>query len=154
MTDENGEMSYRPDQQIRQQLDLMTRFTQAHASATPISDDRHFRLSEDGFLFKLVPSKGLTPATGELFKGMYLTRSYMAYLLSENGPVGPRGGSVINFKNASRYLTNTHFTDFVNQAWIGTRGIQSEQIKALVTEFLSTGRAIVFAHETLLNNIE
>ena len=147
--DNNGEMHYRPDPQMIKELARMDAFSKENRSADPITAHEQFRLNDDGFMFKLVPQRGLSPASGELIKGMYVTREYMHFLLGPNGPAGPRGGSKITFSNASRYLTNSQFTTYVNEGWIGTRGVQSEQIKYILKHFNETGRALVFAKEQL-----
>jgi hypothetical protein len=44
-------------------------------------------------------------------------------------------------------MTNSQFTAFVNEGWIGTRGVQSVEIQAMVKRFYETGRAVVVARE-------
>lgn len=147
MREDGEEMLYRPDAQLRSELELMDAFSATHRMTGPISTHEQFRLSDDGFMLKLVPQKGLRPATGELIKGMYVSREYMHFLLGPHGPVGSRGGSKITFDNAPRYMTNSQFTAFVNEGWIGTRGVQSAEIRAMLEGFYETGRAVVVARE-------
>ena len=147
MREDNGEMSYRPDPQLHSELALMDAFSLTNRLTGSISNHKDFRLNDDGFMLKLVPQKGLRPASGELIKGMYVAREYMHFLLGPHGPVGPRGGSKITFDNAPRYMTNSQFTAFVNEGWIGTRGVQSSDIRAMLQRFYETGRAVVFARE-------
>lgn len=147
MREENGEMLYRPDPQLRSELALMDSFSTANRLTGSISTHEQFRLNDDGFMLKLVPQKGLRPASGELIKGMYVAREYMNFLIGPNGPVGPRRGSKITFENAPRYMTNSQFTAFVNEGWIGTRGVQSSDIRTMLERFYETGRALVVARE-------
>lgn len=147
MRDENGAAIYRPDNQLRSELQLMDEFSNQNTSSTPITSHEQYRLNADGFMLKLVPRKGLRPATGELIKGMYLSREYMHFLLSANGPRGPAGGIQINFENTTRYMTNSQFTSLLNGGWIGTKGAQTEVIRAMVKRFYETGRALVVARE-------
>lgn len=147
MREDGEEMLYRPDAQLRSELELMDAFSATHRMTGPISTHEQFRLSDDGFMLKLVPQKALRPATGELIKGMYVSREYMHFLLGPHGPVGSRGGSKITFDNAPRYMTNSQFTAFVNEGWIGTRGVQSAEIRAMLEGFYETGRAVVVARE-------
>jgi hypothetical protein len=147
MHEDNGEMLYRPNPQLHSELSLMDAFSTANRLTGSISTHEQFRLNDDGFILKLVPQKGLKPASGELIKGMYVTREYMHFLLGPNGPVGPKGGSKITFDNSPRYMTNSQFTAFVNEGWIGTRGVQSADIRAMLERFYETGRAVVVARE-------
>ena len=147
MHEHNGEMLYRPDPQLHSELALMDAFSATNRMAGSISAHEQFRLNEDGFMLKFIPQKGLRPASGELIKGMYVSREYMHFLLGPNGPVGPRGGSKITFDNAPRYMTNSQFTAFVNEGWIGTRGVQSAEIRTMLELFYETGRAVVVARE-------
>ena len=147
MHEDNGEMLYRPNPQLHSELKLMDAFSTANRLTCSISTHEQFRLNDDGFMLKLVPQKGLKPASGELIKGMYVTREYMHFLLGPNGPVGPKGGSKITFDNSPRYMTNSQFTAFVNEGWIGTRGVQSADIRAMLERFYETGRAVVVARE-------
>ena len=147
MTEVSGEMLYRPDAQLHLELARMDEFSRTNRLTGPISTHEQFRLNDDGFMLKLVPQRGLRPASGELIKGMYVTREYMHFLLGPNGPVGPRSGSKITFDNAPRYMTNSQFTSFVNEGWIGTRGVQSTDIRAMLKRFYETGRAVVVARE-------
>lgn len=147
MREDNGEMLYRPDHQLRSELALMDSFSATNRLTGSISTHEQFRLNDDGFMLKLVPQKGLRPVTGELIKGMYVTREYMNFLIGPNGPVGPRSGSKITFDNAPRYMTNSQFTSFVNEGWIGTRGVQSADIRTMLERFYETGRAVVVACE-------
>ena len=147
MREDGGEMRYRPDPQLHSELALMDEFNTVHRMTGPISTHEQFRLNDDGFMLKLVPQKGLRPASGELIKGMYVSREYMHFLLSPGGPVGARGGSQITFANAPRYMTNSQFTAFVNEGWIGTRGVQTDEIRAMLKRFYETGRAVVVARE-------
>lgn len=147
MREDGGEMLYRPDAQLRSELALMDAFSANNRLTGSILTHEQFRLNDDGFMLKLVPQKGLRPASGELIKGMYVAREYMHFLLGLNGPVGSRGGSKVTFDNAPRYMTNSQFTAFVNEGWIGTRGVQSADISAMLERFYETGRAVVVARE-------
>lgn len=148
MREENGEMTYRPDKNINEELARMDSIYQSTRDTTPIQKHAHFRLNDDGFFFKFVPNRGIHAANGELIKGMYCTREYVNFLLSAQGPRGPNGGMKISFKDAPRYLTNSQFTDSIHSGWLGSRGIQTQAIFSMVREFYETGRAIVFARES------
>ncbi len=147
MRDEGESVIYRPDAQLAAELARMDQFFAAHRSTAPIQSHEQFRLSEDGFLLKLVPRKGLKPASGELIRGMYIPREYMNFLLGPSGPRGTQGGTQITFDNAPRYLTNSQFAASVHAGWIGSRGVQSQVLHAMIQQFYESGRALVVAHE-------
>jgi hypothetical protein len=147
MKEESGEMVYRPDKGFRKELARMDSIYQTTRNNDPIQKHEHFRLNDDGFLFKFVPNKGIHAASGELIRGMYCTRQYVHFLLGSYGPKGPQDGSKISFKGAPRYLTNSQFTDAVHHGWLGSQGLQSCAIYSIVREYYETGRAVVFSRE-------
>ncbi|WP_154923297.1 hypothetical protein [Klebsiella grimontii] len=138
---------YRPDKQLDKEIARMNDFHHKITLSKDFLSHHEYRLNQDGFLFKLVPCKGLQAASEKLISGMYITREYMQFLLGPNGPKGKRGGRFISFKNSPRYLTNTEFSDFVNRGWIGTNCKQSSTIALLIHGFLQTGRAVIVAVE-------
>lgn len=138
--------AYRPDKQMMEELSRMDDAYWKLRLPAGITSEIDYRLNDDGFMFKLVPNKGLTPASGELIKGMYVPREYMHFLVSEHGPKGSRGGTRITFENAGRYLTNTQFTGCVQSGWIGFRGIQSEKLKAVLKDFIQGSRQLMLAY--------
>ena len=147
MRDEAGSISYRPDSQLIAELARMDAVNASIQSIAPIQSHQEFRLNDDGFLMKLVPATGLKPASGELIKGMYVTREYMNFLIGPYGPKGPKGGSQITFSNAPRYLTNSQFSESVHAGWIGTRGVKSDALTIVLRQFYESGRAVLVAYE-------
>lgn len=147
---------YRPDAQLDIEFRRMDNFVEDHGDIEAISEHNEYRINSDGFFFKLVPNKGIQAASEKLISGMYLTREYMEFLLSEKGPKGVKGGSIISFNNSPRYLTNTEFSNFVNRGWIGSNCTQSDVLAELIKSFLNTGRAVLVATEidTANNEIE
>ena len=147
MREEGDKMVYRPDTQLHKELALMDRFSTEFRNTAAIQDHESFRLNDDGFMIKLVPQKGLKPATGELIKGMYIHREYLHFLLGPNGPRGPNQGSLFTFETSPRYLTNSQFISYLNEGWIGTRGAHTTQIRKMLQSLYETGRALVVARE-------
>lgn len=143
----SGIFIYRPDEQLIKELQRMDNFIQSHLQENDILCHEEYRLCDDGFMLKFVPNKGIQPASNELIKGMYVTRKYMHFLMSENGPEGKLGGKVINFENSPRYLTNSEFSNLVNRGWVGTRGVQSKALKELIQKFFENGNAVLIANE-------
>lgn len=138
---------YRPDEQLDKEVARIDDFQDKVKINSDMSSHEGFRLNHDGFLYKLVPNKGLQAATEKLIAGMYIPHSYMKFLLGGNGPKGERGGRIITFKNSPRYLTNTEFSGMVNRGWIGTSSHQSNSLAQLISDFLTTGRAVMVAVE-------
>ncbi|MFT6164466.1 MAG: hypothetical protein ACJA1T_000495 [Zhongshania aliphaticivorans] len=138
---------YRPDNQLEKEVDRIDVFQSQIKVIEDISNHEQFRLNHDGFFYKLVPSKGLQAASEKLISGMYITHKYMKFLLGPNGPKGERGGRLITFNNSPRYLTNTEFSNFVNRGWLGTSSDQSNHLSNLISQFLTTGRALMVAVE-------
>ena len=148
MREEGDLILYRPDAQLGAELTRMDQFYNSTRSAVSIQSHEEYRLNDDGFMLKLVPSKGLKPASGELIKGMYIPREYMHFLLGSNGPKGPQGGAQVTFSGAPRYLTNSQFAASIHAGWIGTRGVQSQALGAMIQQFYESGRAMLVAYET------
>ncbi|MFC3627122.1 hypothetical protein ACFOKJ_13470 [Vogesella amnigena] len=138
---------YRPDEQLYKEVARIDDFHDKIKINTKTSSHGGFRINHDGFLYKLVPNKGLQAATEKLIAGMYITNDYMKFLLGESGPKGKQGGRLITFKNSPRYLTNTEFASMVNRGWIGTSSNQSDSLARLIKDFLETGRALIVAVE-------
>ena len=149
MHKEADQMVYRPDAQLSSELARMDRIYTDHRTTTPIQSHGEYRLNDDGFMFKLVPNQGLRPASGELIKGMYIPREYMHFLIGPNGPKGRKGGSVVTFDRAQRYLTNSEFSAGINSGWIGTRGSQSQTVKDVVQQYYGTEHALLVAYESI-----
>jgi hypothetical protein len=51
-------------------------------------------------------------------------------------------------------LSNTEFTTFVSNAWLGTRVEQSLQVEKVIRETLKTGRAVTLAQVRYLPDDE
>jgi hypothetical protein len=147
MREEGQEMVYRPDSNISEELVRMNGFYLAHRNEKEIQNHEDFRINDDGFFIKLIPNKGIQAASGELSKGMYFTRKYMEFLLGSRGPKGDHGGRRITFKSAPRYLTNTQFADNVHSGWIGSSGVQSQEIKKIICSYYESGRALLLSVE-------
>ncbi len=148
MREESGSHVYRPDEQMYKELSRMDHIYMSLPKDSPLTSHYQYRLNDDGFMFKLVPATGLSPATGELIKGMYITRQYMHFLLKDFSCRGIRGGVGINFNNSPRYLTNSQFAENVYAGWIGSHTIQTDMLGCLIRGFYESGRAVLLAYES------
>ena len=145
---DDDRMVYRPDKDILKELERMDRFVGHYGPDGELDSHKDFRLNADGFFIKLIPNRGLRPSTGELIRGMYITREYMKFLLGPRGPKGKRGGSLIDLNAAPRSLSNSEFVQVVSNGWVGMRKLHVQALKHLIREYYETGRAILLAHET------
>ena len=91
MREEGNLVLYRPDAQLASELARMDDFYDSIRRTAAIQSHEEYRLNEDGFMLKLVPSKGLKPASGELIKGMYVPREYIAFLAGTEWTQRPTG---------------------------------------------------------------
>lgn len=149
MKDHNEEEGYyyRPDNQLKKEVDRMNKFYERHGEIESIKTHKEYRINSDGFFFKLVPNKGIQAASEQMISGMYLTRKYINFLLSDDGPKGKQGGTLISFNNSPRYVTNTEFVNFVNRGWVGSNCEQSEVLSDMIMSFLNSGQAVLVATE-------
>lgn len=145
---DSKEYYYRPDEQLKKEIARMDEFHKKYTNVKKIESHDQLRLNSDGFMFKLVPNRGLRAASEKLISGMYITREYMKFLLSDKGPKGKSGGRIIGFENSPRYLTNTEFATAINRGWIGSNMNQSDILEQVIKNFLETGRAVLVAVET------
>ncbi|WP_343499491.1 hypothetical protein [Achromobacter denitrificans] len=137
---------YRPDERFDAELTRMIEFRNAMEDKWTIADGKcMYRLSGDGFFFKLCARIQLEVLSEALLPGMYLAREHVQAILADPAAFGPRGGRQITFENTARHLSNTLFAELLRDGWIGTRGVSSAQVADLVGTSLSSGRAVVVA---------
>ena len=144
---EENDFCYRPDKQMKNELDRMNNFMLNYKDNKSIKKNKEYRLNDDGFLFKFIENKGIKIASSELIKGLYITREYMNFIVSEDSPKGERGGTIISTEKTPRYLTNSEFTMLISKGFLGTRGIQSDVLKDLIKSYFKTGKALLLAIE-------
>ena len=96
---------------------------------------------------KLCPRIVFNPDDKGLFKGMYLPLELWKCLGSDPITEGPRGGRVITYRNAGRWLTNHQFITLASHAWIGTPTSQSAVLEKVILAVLQTGKTVTFAVE-------
>ena len=137
---------YRPDARFDAELARMIAFRNATVDRWQIADGKAaYRLSGDGFFFKLCSRVQLEVLSQSLLPGMYLAREHVQAILSDPAARGLRGGRQITFENAGRHLSNTLFAELLRDGWIGTRTLASAQIAQIVRDSLDGDRAVVIA---------
>src|SRR6202035_2609008 len=72
-----------------------------------------FRLHDNPFFLKLCPRIIFNPDDKGAFKGMYIPLELWKCLASDPITEGPRGGRVLTYKNAGRWLSNSDFISLV-----------------------------------------
>ena len=146
MENEYGPAQFRlPNLQLAKELDRMEALVEQLRRCQP--DDRlcGFRLTANPFFLKLCPRVVFDPESTSLIKGMYIPLEYWRRLEVDPSTQGPRKGRVITYANVRRYFTNTSFVDLVAQGWIGTAGMQTEVLDALISGVVEQGRAVTIA---------
>jgi hypothetical protein len=104
-----------------------------------------FRLNENPFFLKVCPRMVFNPDDKGLFPGMYLPLDFWRCLSSDDSTKGVRGGRVLTYQNAGRWLTNSDFVALVANAWIGTSVSQSALLQRVIETILDTGKTVTLA---------
>src|SRR5262249_3145809 len=99
------------------------------------------------FFLKLCPRIIFNPDDKGPFKGMYLPLELWKCLASDPITEGPRGGRVLTYKNAGRWLSSSDFISLVGNAWIGTSISQSTFLERVIRTVLETGKTVTLAIE-------
>jgi hypothetical protein len=134
-----------PNKQLTAELARMDA-TLALIDGEELPGHRHdYRLNPDPFFLKLCPRIALAPDSVGLTKGLYLPLGYWRRVEQDGDLRGPRGGSVVSYRNVGRYLDNTSFATMVRDAWIGTAPQKTQILVPLVKKILEEGRAAVIA---------
>ena len=76
---------------------------------------------------------------------MYLPLDLWKRLSEDDATKGPRGGRVLTYQNAGRWLTNSDFVSLVANAWVGTPVPQSDFLRRVVESAIETGKTITLA---------
>lgn len=111
---------YRVDNRLRDQLGRMARVNGANRQSVYLDD---WRLGPDSCYLKLIEPQGeVDPDDTGMVDGRYLPLSYVETLLRHTGR------EEIISMNSIRHLTNTLFITLVREGWIGTVGVDIDQI--------------------------
>ncbi len=145
MQEESEEWVYRPDKQFDEEFGRMKKFLERLGSHG-FDSKQSYRMNENPFYFKFCQSKiEVDLDENTMIPGMYLPIDYIGQILEDEHSRGRRGGKVINYNNALRYLSNTKFIELVEDSWIGTVPKDSEIIVELIEASLAAGKRIVYA---------
>lgn len=142
--DAHGRWSYRPDAQLDAELERMRKVdtTAVEAAADPAT----WRLYPRGCFLKLVrPPEFFDPTSDRLLPGIYLPLLYLDELFAAHEEDTPQH---LGYDTVDRYMTAELFVALVRQGWIGTRGVTTRAIQALVDAAVGAQRSVIIAEET------
>jgi len=145
--DAAGNWGYRADRQLDIELERMRRVDAADTG--PVTDPATWRLYAKGCFLKLVrPPTSFDPTSDRLLSGIYLPIQYLDDLLQDSANRGEARSGRLGYDTVDRYLTAGLFVDLVRQGWIGTRGLTTRAIEALVQSAIGEQHSVVVAEET------
>lgn len=140
-----GDWYYRPDKQLEKELERMRR-----VDAVIAMDDSAttWRLHPRGCVLKLVRQpKEFDPGSDRLLQGIYLPLQYLDELLADPCTLTDRGARRLGYSTIDRYIANELFVSLVRQGWIGTRGVTTKAVSAIIDAAVNAGRSVVLAEE-------
>jgi hypothetical protein len=145
MDPEGDEEGFRPvGASYRAELERMRLFMRDHP-LPEAAELMSYRLHPGLFYFKLCGRTVLNPLATKMIGGMYLPLDYWELLLGAPETRGPRGGLMINYGTAGRYLTNTQFVELLQAGWIGSRLEHTDAVTALVQAAIASDRSVIVA---------
>ncbi|OYY92674.1 MAG: hypothetical protein B7Y41_14815 [Hydrogenophilales bacterium 28-61-23] len=127
---------YRPDDQLKEQIAKMQKFTVDHAPG-----QQEYRLNTSVFYLKFVKRDG------SIRNGSIITPlDHFEKLLVSPVCQGPRGGLRVSYESLSgRYLRQNAFLDLLRSGYIGAYAETTSHMKVLVEQVLCSNRAVVAA---------
>jgi len=144
--DSRGEWFYRPDDQLEVEMDRMRRLDLISDTKPPVVNT--WRLHPHGCFVKLVRQpEEFDPTSDRLIPGIYLPLSYLDELLADECTLTERGAHKLGYDTIDRYITSGLFVSLLRQGWVGTRGVATEAVAALVNVATGAGRSVILAEE-------
>ena len=148
MTKDGKSLSYRPvDNSYAAEIVRMESFRRKSPDAEE-SCPNDYRLSDEFFYFKLCPATIKEPMSTKMITGMYIPLPYWKILLSSDSTLGERGGRKLSYSNIDRHITNTLFTELVQNGWIGSQVSDTDQITKQIQQSITNDRSLVLANYT------
>ncbi len=143
----DGGTGYRPDEQLRKELDRMRMVRDWFAGQPRAQGTDAFRLHADPCFIKLCdPVIDLDLGTAPV-PGMVFPLDLFDEVHKELKGIGPRGGTCITRRNVSRSLSSTYLVDMVKGGWLGTHTAE-DGMKALLhycRQALDEGKSLTMA---------
>lgn len=149
MSQEEGVASFRlPDAGLAREIQRMQAISAQLMPIQTAATKENFRLNPEAFYIKLCARSQFNPDDIKLFPGMYFSLNQWLCISEDPSLVGPRGGRMVTYETAGRYIVNDLFIKLVAEAWIGTHAEQSDLLATAIRETLQSGRAVALAIET------
>jgi hypothetical protein len=126
------EFRWQLNDQLGNEIERMERLLDELRKVPDIQTPGSFRLHNNPFFLKLCPRMVFNPDDKGLFKGMYLPLDLWKCLAGDPVTEGPRGGRVLTYRNAGRWLSNSEFITLAARAWIGTSTSQSALLESVI----------------------
>jgi hypothetical protein len=146
MLGHGDELGYRlNDDSYTAELERMRAFRTAIGDEPIATELNRYRLSPEGFYFKLCPATVIDPTSPAMITGMYFPLDLWEVVVNSDAVRGPRGGRSVRYANVPRYLNNSLFIDLAQAGWIGTRGVRSATIGEIVRGSLEGKRSVILA---------
>jgi hypothetical protein len=139
--DETSRLVYRPDAQLRAELERMRKIKPGADDGSPDS----FRLNPSTCFLKLCKPVVRLDRPQDLVTGMYLPLAYYDVLAASDTVRGPRKGLAFSYENVGRHVGNDLFVALVRGGWVGSRGASSKRLKKLVLAGLDASRSVTVA---------
>jgi hypothetical protein len=146
MTESGGMVAFwlKSDSNFQKELDRMIEFSQGFISTDQPRELQQYRLHAGSCFFKFCPTNQSELLPNEMIKGMYLPMDYLQLLINV-GAVGPRGGRVLTYDNAGRWMSNTLFIHLVQEGWIGSRLRHPGRLAEFIKNRIHADRSVIFA---------
>jgi hypothetical protein len=139
---------YRPDDQCRAEQRRMEAFLKANPDMWPADQPSDYRLNPCPFYFKLCPETLFEPASTSLMPGMYLPLDLWQAVNASSSSRGPKSGVRITYDNVPRRLNNSIFARLVQAGLIGSRGVTTKKLRALIEGLLVAKHSVVVSECT------
>jgi len=141
----DGEGGYRPDDQLRSEIERMDAAATKIAAAPADSSCAGYRFSADAFFLKFC-KKLLTHEDVGHVPGFYVPVSYWKRLVLSPSAKGPKGGTVVYPETLGRrYFNPTGFIDLVARGWIGTSALQTDIVVPYLRDVVQGKKGLVLA---------
>ncbi|HMJ33368.1 MAG TPA: hypothetical protein VK501_05595 [Baekduia sp.] len=147
---EQSRLVYRPDAQLRSELDRMHRIKSGNDDGAPES----YRLSAGSCFLKLCKPVVRLDRGQELVSGMYLPLDYYDVLAESDDVRGKRDGLIFSYETVARHIGNDLFVALVRGGWVGSRGATTKRLKKLVLAGLDAGRSVTVAAGSVRGEID
>lgn len=143
---------YRPnsDNSYKSEIMRMRIFVKEFINDETSTSTHNYRLNNMPFYFKICDFKTFEPLSSDLIKGMYIPLDYWENLIQSEQVKGERGGVVINYDTAQRWLNNSDFINLFQSGWIGTSSIVSNNLNEIIKGLIEQDHSVIIAMQELM----